>query len=73
MTQDMLTGYFVYLDRLQKLAIISDMHASAFFLEARFLLDSVEAESILRAWEDHCPSPFLTAASMSSPANAASS
>jgi hypothetical protein len=51
-TPDALTGYFLYLDKLQKLGIITDMQAAAFFLEARFLLGGPEAESILQAWRE---------------------
>jgi hypothetical protein len=50
MSQDRLTGYFIYLDRLHKLAL-TDMYAcTAYFLESRFMLSSSEAEHILRAW-----------------------
>ena len=50
MNQDRLTGYFIYLDRLQKLALTDMATCTAYFLESRFMLSKLEAEHILQAW-----------------------
>ena len=44
-----LAAYFRYLDNLNRLAIIN-MNRAALYLEARFMIDQLEADKILQEW-----------------------
>ena len=42
--------YFRYLDNLHALGIAQNVSCYAYFLEARFMLPDIEAETILNDW-----------------------
>jgi len=42
--------YFCYLDGLHALGIAENVRCYAYFLEARFMLSDIEAETILNDW-----------------------
>lgn len=50
MADDKFAGYFRYLDRLHALAIAENVSCYAYFLESRFMLSGIEAETILNDW-----------------------